>query len=62
MLKVIYADERLDEIHSIIHQLDSEQFYFISRYLEQERKNRQAAIFAQWQTFLHDTLQSNLSS
>ena len=59
MLKVIYADERLDEIHSLIHQLDTDQFYFVSRYLEQEKKHRQNALFAQWIEFLNTTTHAN---
>jgi len=54
MLKTIYADERLIQIYSAISELDSNQFYFIQRFCEQERKRRQQHIFNQWLDFLHN--------
>lgn len=56
LIKFIYEDPQIAAIHEAISALDTEQFYFLERYIAQERQNRQEAVFRQWQQFLAQTV------
>ncbi len=56
LIKVIYEDPKVLAIQQAIQELDTEQFYFLERFLEQERQRRQEAVFEQWQRFLAQTV------
>ena len=56
LIKVIYEDPKISAIQQTIQELDTEQFYFLERFLEQERKRRQEVVFQQWQRFLAQTV------
>ena len=56
LIKVIYEDPKVLAIQQAIQELDTEQFYFLERFLEQERQHRQEAVFEQWQHFLAQTV------
>ena len=40
LIKVIYEDPKVLAIPQAIQELDTEQFYFLERFLEQERQRR----------------------
>lgn len=56
LVKVIYEDPQIAAIEQSIQQLDTQQFYFLERFLANERQIRQEAIFRQWQHFLAQTV------
>ena len=51
LIKVIYEDPKISAIQQAIQELDTEQFYFLERFLAQERQRRQESVFQQWQHF-----------
>ena len=51
-MKLIYEDEKILPIEQAIAALDSDQLYFIERFLAQEKNRRQELVFDQWQQFL----------
>lgn len=51
-MKFIYEDKRILPIEQAIAELDSEQFYFVERFIQAEKRRRQEAIFHEWQHFL----------
>ena len=56
LIKVIYEDPKISAIQQAIQELDTEQFYFLERFLAQERQSRQETVFQQWQHFLAQTV------
>ena len=51
-MKFIYEDKKILPIEQAIAELDSEQFYFVERFIQAEKRRRQEAIFHEWQRFL----------
>ena len=56
LIKVIYEDPKISAIQQAIQELDTEQFYFLERFLAQERQRRLESVFQQWQHFLAQTV------
>ena len=56
IFRVIYEDAQTSHIKDLLHNLTTEQFYFIERACQSERRERQEQIFRQWQQFLAQEL------
>ena len=56
IFRVIHEDAQTSHIKDLLHNLNTEQFYFIERACQCERKERQEQIFRQWQQFLAQEL------
>ena len=53
-LKVIYEDQATYNVEQQIASLDTKQFYFIERFLMQEKQRRKQEIYNEWQITLNE--------
>lgn len=61
IFRVIHEEPQTSQIKDLLHNLDSEQFYFIERACQKERRERQGQIFRQWQQFVAQELAQHTS-
>ncbi len=51
-IKVIYEADAVLPVKEMIAQLDTQQLYFIERYIQQTKQQRKQEVFQQWQAAL----------
>ena len=51
-IKVIYESDAVLPVKEMIAQLDTQQLYFIERYIQQTKQQRKQEVFQQWQAAL----------
>jgi len=61
IFRIIYEDPETGKIKDLLHNLCTDQFYFIERACRIERRERQAEIFRQWQSFLSQEIAKHSS-
>ena len=52
IFRVIREEPETSQIKDLLHNLNTEQFYFIERACQKERRERREQIFRQWQQFI----------
>ena len=51
-IKVIYEDNAVLPIKELIAQLDTQQLFFVEKFIQQKRMHQKQEVFQQWQTTL----------
>ncbi len=51
-IKVIYEDNAVLPIKELIAQLDTQQLFFVEKFIQQKRMQQKQEVFQQWQTTL----------
>lgn len=51
-IKVIYEDNAVLPIKELIAQLDTQQLFFVEKFIHQKRMQQKQEVFQQWQTTL----------
>ena len=51
-IKVIYEDNAVLPIKELIDQLDTQQLFFVEKFIQQKRMQQKQEVFQQWQTTL----------
>ena len=51
-IKVIYEDNAVLPIKELVAQLDTQQLFFVEKFIQQKRMQQKQEVFQQWQTTL----------
>ena len=51
-IKVVYEDNAVLPIKELIAQLDTQQLFFVEKFIQQKRMQQKQEVFQQWQTTL----------
>lgn len=57
LIKLIYETQALAAIKKEIAQLETNQLYFLERFIIKEKNLRKEAVFKEWQLFLADQVE-----
>ena len=58
-IKVIYEDNAVLPIKELIAQLDTQQLFFVEKFIQQKRMQQKQEIFQQWQITLDSLVKKN---
>lgn len=58
-IKVIYEDNAVLPIKELIAQLDTQQLFFVEKFIQQKRMQQKQEVFQQWQITLDSLVKKN---
>ena len=59
-IKVIYEDNAVLPIKELIAQLDTQQLFFVEKFIQQKRMQQKHEVFQQWQITLDSLVKKKL--
>ncbi len=58
-IKVIYEDNAVLPMKELIAQLDTQQLFFVEKFIQQKRMQQKQEVFQQWQITLDSLVKKN---